>query len=203
MLLLIPYLAPGQQAWTSGRDLLGKGCLGETISTQARNLLARDVSDASQVSFLCCGCFFKLTTVSWDLKLLPFTEPICPYQPLGSAPHQQRAAGTTAQPATGPSRAGLCPAHVSAPRGNQASASTCHPLRTSPPGHRGRLASPSPLPAEGCRAETSSSCTCGLQRLLQRAFWGTSSPLGSHACPAGLWPMQRPPLLRLCPLAAT
>lgn len=50
-------------------------------------MLARDVSDTSQVSFQRCGFFFKMTTVRHDMKLLSFKEPICLYQPLGSPPH--------------------------------------------------------------------------------------------------------------------
>lgn len=51
-------------------------------------MLTQDVSDTSQVSSLCCGFFFNLTTVRCNMK------PICPYQSLGSPPHHQQAAGT-------------------------------------------------------------------------------------------------------------
>lgn len=43
VLLLIPYHVPGQQERSSGGDLLGKGYLGETISTRAGNVLVQDV----------------------------------------------------------------------------------------------------------------------------------------------------------------
>lgn len=113
---------------------------------------------------------FKPTTVRCDMKLPPFEERICSYQPLGSPLQHQEAAGTHCPASL--SITGVCPACVVVPGLH----GTCHPVSPSLLGQLGKGGTVHPLPAKGCR-------TMHRQRLaeLQRAFQGTRAPW-DHTC---------------------
>lgn len=85
----------GGQGYPSGQGhSSGQGHPGGSISTRAGRCSHRMCQTPAKSLSCTVVSFFKPITVRCKMKLLPFEESICSYQPLGSPPQHQQAAGT-------------------------------------------------------------------------------------------------------------
>lgn len=146
------------------------------------NVLARGTSHTSQ-EFLRCG--FSTAHVRCEDHPLSRSPFVC--TPALLLPHQHEEAS---------------PARECGQRGT---AGTCCPAGTP---QRGRAASPTHLPPEGCGTEMRYSCTSpcrawqGYKGSFSEAFGERRLP-GDRTRPSGLWPTQQRPFGYLRPLVAT